>query len=174
MNNQAACSTSHLPPEAWFPTGNHQPPETELAVLVCNRCPIRKDCAKMVIDSLKPGALYPIKSGIYAGVRLAESGSYKENLPAQYEKLRVIAGIPASEPAEKAEMKPVKKLETADDVDEEVIRAALDIIQPPKRGEPIDWVELRNRLNRQGFDLGDHYISSAIRKIKREVAKARA
>lgn len=38
---QAACATSDLPPEAWFPT-NGRP--TNAAALVCLTCPVRITC----------------------------------------------------------------------------------------------------------------------------------
>jgi len=89
----AACLKSFLYPDAWFPTGNKQTEETKAAILICNGCPIKRECARMVIDSLD--TTYPIKTGIYAGIRLANTHSGDQGgaagLRARYDALRKIA-----------------------------------------------------------------------------------
>jgi len=41
---QAACATSDLPPDAWFPNTTHRKRQTQLALRVCAGCPVRQHC----------------------------------------------------------------------------------------------------------------------------------
>lgn len=85
-----ACKNSRQNPDIWFPTGNRESNNTQLAISICVQCPIRVACAKAVLKSL--GSQYPIKSGIWAGVRLADSHAHGLSLKQRYDQLRVIAG----------------------------------------------------------------------------------
>lgn len=90
------CVTSDQP-DMWFPTGtvSLQDGDAATAIEECTFCPVRKQCAKEVIDSLSTA--YPHRSGIWAGVRIVTGHSTIK--PAQalhnaYNALRAIAGLP--------------------------------------------------------------------------------
>lgn len=60
-------------PELWFPLCTTTNQALELAVSICERCPVRRQCAADVIASKESGR--PIQYGVWAGVRFAESHS---------------------------------------------------------------------------------------------------
>jgi hypothetical protein len=94
---QARCAKSDRP-DMWFPTGTVSLAEGDAATAVqeCSFCPVRKQCAKEVIDSLKTA--YPHRSGIWAGVRITgpthSTIKPAESLHKSYNELREIAGLP--------------------------------------------------------------------------------
>lgn len=65
----------------------------------------------------------------------------------------------------------MRSLISADDVTEQDIIDALEIVDGWYSEGPIDWEDVWDRLERTGVDMGNEWNSGAMRKIKREVRK---
>lgn len=87
---QAECL--NLDGDWWFPTGSPKKAEQKIAIETCNRCPVRRQCAQNVLNSLDTS--YPTKMGIWAGIRLSDTHSgigRTAALTRAYQSLKAIA-----------------------------------------------------------------------------------
>lgn len=60
-------------PEGVLPASNY---EVKTPLAICRDCPVIKQCAKYVLDSRT--SYYPIKHGIWAGVRFPDGSGWRE------------------------------------------------------------------------------------------------